>query len=309
MSDNDRTMMDYAIELASSCEPKDPSLIPKVGAVIDIGGEVFVGQRGEDDHAEKNALDNVAKKGLTRLLKEATVYTTLEPCTKHVRRKLGESCNERLIQARVKRVVIGILDPYQGVCGKEVLELQAHNIEVSLFPHDLAEKILLLNSEFVRAQKSLGIKIISPHPNEELHTYKTAGNWTIRCTCINPPGNDVFVLVNQVGLWWPQREKLRRIGDTDMWEAKVSFGTPGRFSLHIVKASDLGVAMIEYFQKMNTMIVDQRKRLINHFSNTDEIKKIIQSEYRGIVMSTSLPKGLDTEAFVDVLVVADPDQI
>lgn len=89
----------------------------------------------------------------------------------------------------------------------------------------------------------------------------------------------------------------------------MSFGTPGRFSLHIVKASDLGVAMIEYFQKMNTMIVDQRKRLINHFSNTDEIKKIIQSEYRGIVMSTSLPKGLDTEAFVDVLVVADPDQI
>jgi pyrimidine deaminase RibD-like protein len=299
-------MMEYAIELAAGCKPKDPRLIPKVSAVIDVGGKVFIGQRGEDEHAEKNALARVAEAGLQRLLPEATVYTTLEPCTKHVRRKPRESCTERLIDGKVRRVVIGILDPNQGVCGKGVLELQAHNVEVSLFPHELAERIRALNADFVRAQQSLGITFVSPTPEEELPTYKTSGRWTIKCTCINPPGNDVFVLMQREGLWWPQRGRLRQIGETEVWEATVTFGATGRHALHIVKASDLGAALVGYYQKITEMNEQQRKRLREFGLSDDDLRKLLNGDYPGIVMPTPLPKGLDTEAVVEVNVVPEP---
>ncbi|SRR6266536_5292068 len=66
------------------------------------------------------------------------------------------------------KVVIGILDPNQGVCGKGVLLLQRADIEVELFPHDLAVKILRLNEDFVRAQQSLGIKITEPQSGKKI---------------------------------------------------------------------------------------------------------------------------------------------
>jgi diaminohydroxyphosphoribosylaminopyrimidine deaminase / 5-amino-6-(5-phosphoribosylamino)uracil reductase len=82
-----------------------------------------------DDHAELNALRNVNNKSM---LHEATVYTTLEPCTHYVRTRPGESCTERLGAAQVRKVFVGILDPNQGVCGKGVVELQSRGIEVEL---------------------------------------------------------------------------------------------------------------------------------------------------------------------------------
>ncbi len=298
--------MEHAIDVASGCKPKDPRLIPKVGAVIDVGGKVFIGQRGENDHAEKNALAAVVEAGLQRLLPEATVYTTLEPCTKHVRRQPRESCTERLIDAKVRRVVIGILDPNQGVCGKGVLELQAHNVEVSLFPHELAERIRALNADFVRAQQSLGITFTSPKPEEEIHAYKTGGRWTIRGTFINPPGNDVFVLMQREGMWWPQRGRLRQLGDSDQWEATVNFGATGRHALHVVKATDLGAALIGYYQKITEMNEQQRRRLIERGIAEEELRKVLHGDYPGIVMTTPLPKGLDTEAVVEVTVLPEP---
>ena len=98
---------------------------------------IAAGHRGDEDHAGLVALRNVRDWGV---LPYATVYTTLEPCTPYVRSNEGESCTNRLVRAGVKKVFIGILDPNQGVCGKGVIELQYHDIEVELFPHDLRSK-------------------------------------------------------------------------------------------------------------------------------------------------------------------------
>jgi len=67
-----------------------------------------------------------------------------------------------LVDHHVKKVVIGILDPNQGVCGKGVLQLQEANIEVELFPHEMAKRIVVLNQDFIHAQKDYDIEITYP---------------------------------------------------------------------------------------------------------------------------------------------------
>ncbi len=57
----------------------------------------------------------------------ATLYTTLEPCAHHGR---TPPCTEAIIDAGVRRVVIGVLDPDPQVGGRGVASLRAAGIEV-----------------------------------------------------------------------------------------------------------------------------------------------------------------------------------
>ena len=120
MNYNDKKHMASAIALAKKCAPI-ADRIPKVGAVIALGGKIIgrggwgTGKTGDDDHTEKVAINSVQDK--TRL-PQATLYTTLEPCTKEVRSDPLDCCTELITQHRFKRVFIGILDPNQGVRGK-----------------------------------------------------------------------------------------------------------------------------------------------------------------------------------------------
>jgi pyrimidine deaminase RibD-like protein len=114
------------------------------------------------------------------MLPEATLYTTLEPCTRHVRSKPLECCTELIRQHQIKKVFIGILDPNQGVTGKGLWGLQDTGVEVNLFPHDLAQQIRANNSAFIRSQQTLGATIVAPNEGDELRTYETAGKHPIR---------------------------------------------------------------------------------------------------------------------------------
>jgi pyrimidine deaminase RibD-like protein len=167
--------MEMAIRWAEySNTSNDPKRIPKVGAVIVAhdGTVLGVGSRQAETHAERDALNKVSDR--TRL-PGATVYTTLEPCTPGVRRNPEESCLRLLRDIQVKKVVIGMLDPNQDVCGKGVLDLQEHNIEVDLFPHDLAQKIRILNEQFVRAQRTLGVEFLEPEHDSKVRPDKLPG--------------------------------------------------------------------------------------------------------------------------------------
>ena len=82
-------------------------------------------------HAEVMALRDAVAKGESTV--GATAYVTLEPCSHFGR---TPPCCNALIDAKVAKVVIAVLDPNPLVAGKGVALLQKAGIEVEVLPPD-----------------------------------------------------------------------------------------------------------------------------------------------------------------------------
>lgn len=121
---------------------------PMVGAVIifkdKIIGEGYHKKYG-GPHAEVNAVNQVFEnhKNAAELLKEATIYITLEPCA-----HFGKTppCVDLIIKHQIPNVVIGCLDPFEGVNGKGLAKLKAEGINV--ITGVLEDECLALNKRF-----------------------------------------------------------------------------------------------------------------------------------------------------------------
>jgi pyrimidine deaminase RibD-like protein len=152
-----RKFMEMAVTAARKCEPEDGRVHPKVGVVVVRDGVVLAtayrGELGAGDHAEFTALE---KKLPDAVVAGATVYTTLEPCTSRNHPKLP--CASRLIERRVKRVVIGMHDPNPTVYGGGWAKLQEAGIATADFESDLKEEIKEMNRDFIRSQTEAGRK-------------------------------------------------------------------------------------------------------------------------------------------------------
>tara|TARA_R110001599_G_scaffold8439_5_gene40924 strand:+ start:712 stop:1764 length:1053 start_codon:yes stop_codon:yes gene_type:complete len=100
---------------------------PSVGAVVvlndEIIGEGFTSPYG-GNHAEVNAIDAVKNKSL---LKNATIYVTLEPCS-----HFGKTppCADLIVKNQIKNVVIGCVDSNSLVAGKGIERLRNAGIHV-----------------------------------------------------------------------------------------------------------------------------------------------------------------------------------
>ena len=155
MTQTDRQFMEMAVAEAAKSRTEHGKLAPKVGTVVARGSEVIaVAHRGElalGEHAEYTALERKCR-DLT--IAGATVFTTLEPCTTRNPPKLP--CVERLLQRKVGRVMIGMLDPNDAIRGRGLLALRRANVEVGLFPSDLMAQLEELNRDFIRQQEELG---------------------------------------------------------------------------------------------------------------------------------------------------------
>jgi diaminohydroxyphosphoribosylaminopyrimidine deaminase / 5-amino-6-(5-phosphoribosylamino)uracil reductase len=120
----DRAMMRRCIELARRALGKTAPN-PLVGSVIvrdgKIVGEGFHPGAGQP-HAEVFALREAGE-----LAAGATVYVNLEPCNHYGR---TPPCSEALIQAKVAKVVAGMVDPNPLVAGTGLARLREAGIEV-----------------------------------------------------------------------------------------------------------------------------------------------------------------------------------
>ena len=141
----DRKFCEMAVaEAKKSIAEDDGRPHPYVGVVIVKDGQVlatgFRGESGKGDHGEYCALKKVNEVNV----QGATVYTTLEPCSE--RNAPKKSCTERLIAAKVARVVSGSADKDESVYGHSTL-VEA-GIEIGFFQHDLMQELLVLNKAF-----------------------------------------------------------------------------------------------------------------------------------------------------------------
>jgi ATP-dependent DNA helicase RecG len=158
---------------------KDNKKSPKVGAVlVKLDGTVDTACRGElryGDHAEFTVLE---RKNRSEKLDGSTLYATLEPCAPGSRKEPKCSCAERIVNARIKKVYVGMEDDDPTVARKGIQFLEESGVEVEMFPRDLQEEIQEANKEFIadaqaRAHKSKQNKIeLSPL---ERHS----GNFTV----------------------------------------------------------------------------------------------------------------------------------
>ena len=118
--------MRRALELAErGLQTVSPN--PMVGCVIVHRG-LIIGEgyhkRYGDAHAEVNAINAVQDEAL---LREATMYVTLEPCAHHGK---TPPCANLIVDKKIPRVVICNLDPNPLVAGKGMEILKAAGVEI-----------------------------------------------------------------------------------------------------------------------------------------------------------------------------------
>lgn len=123
---NDQEYMGLALQLAEKgCGWTAPN--PMVGAVIVKDGRI-IGQGWHEKygglHAERNALASC-----TEPPNGATMYVTLEPCCHYGKQP---PCVEAVLEAGIRRVVVGSADPNPLVSGKGIRILREHGVQTDV---------------------------------------------------------------------------------------------------------------------------------------------------------------------------------
>ncbi|MBQ8040461.1 MAG: tRNA adenosine(34) deaminase TadA [Lachnospiraceae bacterium] len=148
--------MKQALKLARKAE--ELGEVP-IGCVIEYQGKIIgrgYNRRTTDKntlaHAEITAIRKACKKMGDWRLEDCTLYVTLEPC---------QMCAGAIVQARVKKVVIGCMNPKAGCAGSilNILQMDEFNHQVEIERGILEEECSTMLTDFFKAlRKRLKIK-------------------------------------------------------------------------------------------------------------------------------------------------------
>lgn len=146
--DFDRDMMRRALQLAANgAGYVSPN--PMVGAVIVAADGRIIGQgwhrKYGGPHAEVQAFRSVRAED-ERLLPEATIYVTLEPCSHYGK---TPPCAKLIVDKGIRRVVVGCGDPNPKVSGRGIEMIRQADIEVT--ENVLRDECVALNKRFMTA--------------------------------------------------------------------------------------------------------------------------------------------------------------
>jgi len=94
-------------------------------------------------HAEMMAIKKASKKMNDWRLEDCTMYVTLEPC---------QMCSGAIVQSRMKKVVIGCMNPKAGCAGSvlNLLQMEAFNHQVELEIGVLGEQCSAMMKQFFK---------------------------------------------------------------------------------------------------------------------------------------------------------------
>lgn len=124
---------------------------PMVGAVIAASDGRVIGEgyhhRYGGPHAEVNAINSVREEDRA-LLKDSTIYVTLEPCSHYGK---TPPCARLIIDTGIPRVVVGSADPFKEVAGRGIRMLRNAGIEV--VEDVMREECDALNVRFLTAHR------------------------------------------------------------------------------------------------------------------------------------------------------------
>lgn len=127
----DAEFMQQAIQLAHQSIPVEKAYC--VGAVLVRDNQVlstgFSRELPGNTHAEECAL---AKLSDPSLAKGATMYTTMEPCS--TRLSGNRPCTDRILEAGIARVVMGVKEPPNLVNCNGAEQLLQRNVQVQVVP-------------------------------------------------------------------------------------------------------------------------------------------------------------------------------
>ncbi|MEZ4702765.1 MAG: bifunctional diaminohydroxyphosphoribosylaminopyrimidine deaminase/5-amino-6-(5-phosphoribosylamino)uracil reductase RibD [Rhodothermales bacterium] len=130
VTEHDDRWMRRCLELAArgagqvSPNPMVGSVL--VGADGQLLGEGWHERYGEA-HAERNAIRDAERRHPGLSFEDATLYVNLEPCNHQGK---TPPCTDILLEKRIGRVVVGMIDPFPAVAGAGVARLEAHGVRV-----------------------------------------------------------------------------------------------------------------------------------------------------------------------------------
>jgi tRNA(adenine34) deaminase len=114
-----RLAIDQALNAATVGEVPVGAVVVRDGKVVATGFNHPIGSCDPTAHAEIRALRAAAEQAGNYRLPDCDLYVTLEPCA---------MCTGAILQARIRRLFFGALDPKTGACGSVVDLVTDHRL-------------------------------------------------------------------------------------------------------------------------------------------------------------------------------------